>query len=271
MKWYAMIFVALLAATPELPRQVLAVDKIIATEGRFVFTDGASFFALDRDSTFRSGPLNLSGRVIEGRWREKSPGQFTVVGTWSWQNGLSAPNDRRLMTLILESPTVADMQRVYLLDPVSPVKVYRCYFTVDEIIKLPTPPTESGFPTATTLPAVRAPQQRQRRLIGDVEHNGLSFRISLEPGDSSLEIDIPERDSLYREREGSRPSVKLRVQLKSEAFIEGSAPPTPPWVGSGGWVDVTYRFMLHRRISVDDIRGVTIDIGDQRFTVYPWY
>lgn len=137
---------------------------------------------------------------------------------------------------------------------------------MDEIIKVPAPPS-----IAATLPGVRAPQQSQGRLIGHVDHNGLDFRISLESGDSSLAIDIPEPDSLYRHRTVTPPSVKLRVQLKTDAVIEGSAPPTPPWVGSGGWVDVTYRFMLHRRISVDDIHGVTIDIGNQRFTVYPWY
>jgi hypothetical protein len=124
------------AVTPEPQNQRRGVTEIIASEGRFVFTDGASFFALRRDSSFLSGPLNLSGRVIEGRWREDSPGRFTIVGNWSWQNGISQLNDVRRMTLIVQCCLApADTQRIYLLDPTSSVKVYRPYFTVDEIAK----------------------------------------------------------------------------------------------------------------------------------------
>jgi hypothetical protein len=112
-------------------------------------------------------------------------------------------------------------------------------------------------------------QQRNAGVIVNIEHDGLHFKITMnQTGDSRLKSVIPERDSAFLS--SSRPSVRLRVQLRNGAVIEGAAEPTPPWAGNAGWVDVTYSFALHRVITMDEIFSVSISIRDQRFTAYPW-
>jgi hypothetical protein len=134
----------------------------------------------------------------------------------------------------------------------------------------------SGLTISASQPAPRAPrgaekvvQQRNAGVIVNIEHNGLQFRIAMNPaGDSLLRISIPERDSAYRS--SSRPPVRLRVQLWNDAVVEGAAALTPPWVSGGGFVDVAYSFALHRTITMNEIHSVSISIHDQRFTAYPW-
>src|SRR3954454_13047694 len=68
--------------------------KIIQQAGRFVFTDGSSYYLLKKDGTFKSGPLGLSGREIEGTWKLKDS-LFVIEGHWGWINGASSKDDYR--------------------------------------------------------------------------------------------------------------------------------------------------------------------------------
>jgi hypothetical protein len=113
--------------------------KIIQSEGQFVFTDGSSYYLLKKDGTFKSGPLGLSGREITGTWKAKDS-LFVIEGQWGWVNGLSALNDYRRMTIFVSTPTsVETVKRMSWVEASADVKVYKCYFIVDELQKLPRP------------------------------------------------------------------------------------------------------------------------------------
>jgi len=119
-------------------------------------------------------------------------------------------------------------------------------------------------------PVTRATKEgRNVRLIAHIEHNGLSFRVAIDDADESfLKISIPEEDKSFARSQ--RPVVRLKVLMRSDKVLEGRAEPTPGWVGSGGYVDVTYRFGLGKRTVVDEIHSVTIWIGDERYVLFPF-
>src|ERR1017187_8259678 len=101
-------------------------------------------------------------------------------------------------------------------------------------------------------PSVR----RNSNLIAHIEHDGLSFSVSLDDSDTSfLKIHIPVKDSPFgfSHIPITMPTVELRVQMTDNAVIEGAAQKPLGWAGNGGWAELEYRFALGRRISVDDI------------------
>ena len=113
--------------------------KIIQDEGAFAFTDGSSYYLLRKDGTFKSGPLGLSGREISGAWKLQEH-MFVIEGRWGWINGLSPVDDYRRLTLFISSPV--SVETVKHLSPVSEnlyVKVYKCYFIVEGLQKIPKP------------------------------------------------------------------------------------------------------------------------------------
>jgi len=117
----------------ELPR----ASEIIEIEGQFVFTDGSSFFIFKKDHSFSSGPLELSGREITGTWELRDDRLFVIRGKWTWINGLSARDDYREMQIAVYRPqsveTVKSLSYVAVLEN---VKVYKCYFVVEELSKV---------------------------------------------------------------------------------------------------------------------------------------
>ncbi|MGI8897441.1 MAG: hypothetical protein ACR2IB_03500 [Pyrinomonadaceae bacterium] len=114
--------------------------EIIQEDGQFVFTDGASFYLFKKDGAFQSAPLGLSGRVITGRWKFQLPSRFMIEGQWTWVNGLSARDDFRKMTLVLSATeSFEEKQQVSAVELIGPVKIYKCYFTVDEVVKMSPP------------------------------------------------------------------------------------------------------------------------------------
>jgi hypothetical protein len=115
--------------------------QIIQEEDQFIFTDNASFYLLKKDGSFQSGPLGLSGRTITGRWEFQLPSRFVVEGRWGWVNGLSPRDDYRRMALIISAAQGFEEKRdVSAVEPLGLVRIYKCYFAVDELIKLPPPP-----------------------------------------------------------------------------------------------------------------------------------
>ena len=107
------------------------IAKIVEAESCFVFSDGSSYFQFRKDGTFRLDPAGLSGRTIEGIWRQGDAGQFTVVGRWSWMNGLSPENDFRRMKLrVTRLPGVPEKPKG------SDHKLYPVYHVVDEVVPL---------------------------------------------------------------------------------------------------------------------------------------
>lgn len=116
------------------------VAQIIKQEGRFVFSDGSSYYQFRKDGTFDSGPRGISGRTIGGGWSIDNNGSFVVVGKWGWVNGISWENDWRRLTLHISAPDSSKRVSIsWIYDTSNPVKVYHCYFLVEELVKIPKP------------------------------------------------------------------------------------------------------------------------------------
>lgn len=107
------------------------------------------------------------------------------------------------------------------------------------------------------------------RPIAHVEHDGLNFSIALDNGDpGTLAVVIPEKSEAFAG--SSRPAVRLLVRMESGEAVEGAAAPNPPYFSNGGEVAVRYRFPLGRPARDEEIRSITIWIGDRRYTVFPF-
>jgi hypothetical protein len=123
---------------------------------------------------------------------------------------------------------------------------------------------------------------KRGQLIVHIEHDGLSFSIHMDSTDSRfLLISIP------RETEDLGPSSLPPVHLKvftmekarkvgdvimrdTDPPIEGQAELVPGAISNGGWVDFHYRFDLRKPTVLEDIHSVTISIGDQTYTAFPY-
>ena len=123
--------------------------QIIEKEGRLAFTDGSSYYDFEKDGTFHSGPLGLSGRTIEGTWKLATTNDFAgtlvIQGMWSWMNGISAINDKREMMMSVYPRTGQPEKKGSdaVLSPVGVAprraKLRSCYFVIDELVALPKP------------------------------------------------------------------------------------------------------------------------------------
>ena len=115
-------------------------SEIIQTEGQFIFTDGSSYYMFKKDGTFTSEPLGISGREINGKWELRDDHVFVIRGRWTWINGLSPRDDYRQMEIWIYRPMSAEsVPQLSSVDGALNVKVYQCYFVVDQLIKIPKP------------------------------------------------------------------------------------------------------------------------------------
>lgn len=132
-------------APPVLP----SAYQIIQKEGRLAFTDGSSLYDFEKNGSFYSKPVGLSGQTIEGTWKLATVNDFTgplvIQGTWGWVNGVSVINDRREMTMSVY-PRPAQLKKkedraALFLARNAPrrVKLHSCYFVIDELVALPKP------------------------------------------------------------------------------------------------------------------------------------
>lgn len=138
-------YLCLVFASPVLAAPLPSADQIIQKEGRLAFTDGSSFYDFEKNGEFHSGPMGNSGRTIEGHWKpqyDNFPNNFVIRGKWSRVNGLTAPDDYRKMILSvypesIEPKKTSHGDGILYLAVGAPDKMYRCYFTVEELSKSP--------------------------------------------------------------------------------------------------------------------------------------
>jgi hypothetical protein len=133
----------------------------------------------------------------------------------------------------------------------------------------------------------QAPCCEDGRLIAHIEHDGLSFSIKIDAADDRyLLIGIPRKDGTFTWP--SLPPVHLKVLTVGKPRtvatvhgkpvigrddlppVEGPAELIHGAISMGGWADIHYRFALQRHTAIDDIHSVTISIGDQTYTVFPY-
>ena len=110
--------------------------QIIQDEEKFIFTDGSSYYLFKKDGSFKSEPLGISGREITGKWKLEDQ-LFVIQGKWGWINGGSRTDDYRKMTLYVGHPTSSEIAENLLLEDGKPKKIYKCYFEIEELQKIP--------------------------------------------------------------------------------------------------------------------------------------
>jgi hypothetical protein len=137
MKIIAVLLFLFFATFTVLAKDFPEPSQIIKDEGKFIFTDGGSYYLFQKDGTFKSEPLGISGRVITGTWKSQD-NLFVIQGKWSWMNGLSRENDFRKMVLYINNPDSSEMvERLSFGFGSLKVKIYKCYFLVEELQKIP--------------------------------------------------------------------------------------------------------------------------------------
>ena len=126
------------AATAQAAEYSKAIS-IIEEEGQFLFTDGSSYYLFFKDGNFDSGPLTLSGRTIQGTWKQSGDYQFIIEGKWSWLNGLYPANDKRRLVMNVQPPFVYqpdESKNTFIpRHMIKPPRIYKCYFSIEELVK----------------------------------------------------------------------------------------------------------------------------------------
>src|SRR4051812_29361738 len=111
--------------------------QIIKEEGQIIVADNSSYYLFKADGSFESGPLGLSGRTIDGRWKQRYMNHFVIEGKWEWINGLSPKEDYRRMTLIIGAAHGFEQKEsVSAATHAEPGRVYNCYLLVEELVTL---------------------------------------------------------------------------------------------------------------------------------------
>lgn len=141
MRTIAVIFLVLVSVSNILATDFPAASEIIQTEGQFVFTDGSSYYMFKKDGTFTSEPLGISGREIKGKWElRRDERVFVIRGRWTWINGLSPRDDYRQMQIAVYRPSsVETVNGLSFVDGTVNMKVYKCYFVIEELSKIAKP------------------------------------------------------------------------------------------------------------------------------------
>lgn len=99
MRMLAVVFVFAFGVVTVQAVEYSKATSIIEEEGQFLFTDDSSYYLFFKDGNFDSGPLTLSGRTIQGTWKQSGDDQFTIEGKWSWLSGAHSLNDKRRLIM----------------------------------------------------------------------------------------------------------------------------------------------------------------------------
>lgn len=138
MRMLAIAFVFTFGAAAAQAAEYSKASNIIEEEGQFLFTDGSSYYLFFKDGHFDSGPLTLSGRSIQGTWKQKDDYQFIIEGKWAWMNGGYAPNDKRRLVMNIHPCVYQPDESRNTFIPrhmTKPPRIYKCYFTIEELVK----------------------------------------------------------------------------------------------------------------------------------------
>lgn len=148
-----MIACLIAVATTAASAQTRTALQVIRDEGALLLVEGGSFYRFNRDSSFRSGPIGLSGRVITGRWRGGDD-LFIVEGRWGWVNGQSLPDDYRRMTIrIARIDGPGTLQSLPLSGVVNSVRVHSGYYYVDDVVRIPPPASANSAASVSPVGA----------------------------------------------------------------------------------------------------------------------
>ena len=119
-------------------------------ESGITLTDGSSFYTFAKDGTFSSEPLGVSGRTFKGHWKleDHSAGtaaKVIVEAKLGWINGMSANDDHRRIVFFIYSGKTTPYRHPRgcdgkpLVFGAFPESYYKCYWPIDEFIKITKP------------------------------------------------------------------------------------------------------------------------------------
>jgi len=128
MKKLSLLLIGLILA---LPIYSTGVAEAVSKDGFLKFSDGSSIYTFYGNGSFNLAPCGMSGRAIKGKWKEVD-GVVVVEGEWSWVNGISELNDKRVMKLQVNVYPSEDQESVGMND----VQVTKVYFTIESIRKV---------------------------------------------------------------------------------------------------------------------------------------
>lgn len=96
-------FAATAGAAPEAAPVPLPALDALKEKGRLLLSDGGTWYLLDLNGGFHSGPWGLCGETIDGTWIGGKDGRFLIHGAWGWMNGVSQIDDLRVLSLEIGS------------------------------------------------------------------------------------------------------------------------------------------------------------------------
>lgn len=102
----------------------------VIDQGRLVLSDGSSIYIFNKDKTFVSGPLGLSGQTIKGKWKHDRDG-FRITGTWGWMNGWAKQEEQTMLMYIgWVSEEEEEVKVVFNGDKNGNLKIRKGYFLI---------------------------------------------------------------------------------------------------------------------------------------------
>ena len=108
-------------------------SEIFDKEGQLLISDCFSIYNFNRDGSFELGPTGESGLQVTGTWKALNTDRdsFEIVGQWGWINGLSAPNDFRVMQL-----RIVSLYDFKIDTSISGRTAYPCRLSLDKPVKI---------------------------------------------------------------------------------------------------------------------------------------
>jgi hypothetical protein len=112
--------------------------KVMEKYGSFAISDGSSWYSFSKDGTFKSGPMGMSGRTLEGNWTAAGDDTFSIVAKYGWMNGLNFPGDYRRIVFRISFLEKRPAKGEWLRFGSSP-EIFDAYWHIDEFVKVPKP------------------------------------------------------------------------------------------------------------------------------------
>jgi hypothetical protein len=122
-------------------------------QGQLAISDGSSVYVFNKDGSFRSDPIGMSGRIITGTWKNEKGG-FRVNGRWGWINGLSHDDERTMLISIGSlSDELQEIRVAFNGGKNGKLNIRKGYFIIQELEKV----------KASQAPDQKASQATERR------------------------------------------------------------------------------------------------------------
>jgi hypothetical protein len=128
-------FLVLACAIFSSKAQSLDPSAVLKQDGVLTISDGSSYYEFNTNGTFKSFPVDLSGRTFTGTWTSNADMNylhFTVTAKMGWMNGATAlqSNDWKIVFRLLSTGTRHPAERFH-------PATFDCYWFIEELTKIP--------------------------------------------------------------------------------------------------------------------------------------